>query len=136
MQDPVQAAARAANDDRLASELSTRGLAAFVRQWYEQPLWASLRRHPAYSRMLARRCGEAAAAAAAGVVVEQASPAAADAVVVSGAGIGAAGDGASTEEQLAAALRGMSTGRMVGRVLRVRLQAGPQPCADRCNAYR
>lgn len=76
--------------------------------------------------MLARRCGEAAAA---GAIAEQAALAAADTVAASGAGADAAGNGTSTEEQLAAALRGMSTGRMVGRAKHVRLTAWPHSLA-------
>ncbi|GIL93104.1 hypothetical protein Vretifemale_20563 [Volvox reticuliferus] len=55
IKDPAQAAARAANDDRLAKSLVQGGVEEFVRRWYEQPLWSSLRRHPAFGRLLARR---------------------------------------------------------------------------------
>ncbi len=58
---------RARSDDRLADKLDRRGLAAFVRDWYAQPLFASLSRRPALLRdLLARRArGRAAPIAAA-----------------------------------------------------------------------
>lgn len=58
---------RARADDRLADGLASRGLGVFVRDWYAQPLFASLARRPALLRtLLARRAqGRAADRAAA-----------------------------------------------------------------------
>ncbi|KXZ52492.1 hypothetical protein GPECTOR_9g536 [Gonium pectorale] len=92
IKDPAQAVARAANDDRLAQSLVRSGLTDFVRHWYDTPLWSSLRRHPAFDRMLARRTAAAGAAA--------------------GRDGGAAGSADEAAAQAAAALSGMSTGRM------------------------
>lgn len=109
-QDAAQAAARAANDDRLAAGLCRAGLAAFVSRWYQQPLWAPLRRHPAFPRMLARRTAAAAAEDAGGHAAAAAAPE-------------EEGKKAEVEQltqsaavQAAAALSGMSTGRMVSCV--------------------
>ena len=59
--------ARAQADDRLADDLVARGLPRFVRDWYAQPLFASLRRRPALLQdlMTRRADGDAAARAAA-----------------------------------------------------------------------
>lgn len=54
-QDPLQAEARAANDDDLAVLLQLRGLRDFLSHWYSQPMWGSLRIHPRYKAMLQRR---------------------------------------------------------------------------------
>ena len=47
--------ARAAHDDGLAGTLRCSRRAAFVREWYSQPMWLSLRQHPRFSQLLARR---------------------------------------------------------------------------------
>ncbi|GLC45490.1 hypothetical protein PLESTM_001741500 [Pleodorina starrii] len=109
IKDPAQAAARAANDDRLAGALLQGGLEDFVRRWYEQPLWASLRRHPAFGRMLQRRLASASASAFASAEPAGCT-AAPDGTAAAAPGGGVGGDEAAA--QLAAALRGMSTGRM------------------------
>lgn len=59
--------ARARADDRLADDLAARGLPRFVRDWYAQPLFASLQRRPALlNDLLTRRAdGDADARAAA-----------------------------------------------------------------------
>lgn len=69
---------RAARDVELSEVLRRQGLTSFVDWWYRQPLWTSLKGHPRFGEMAAKRA--------------------------------AAGDA----EELAAALAGMSTGRMVG----------------------
>lgn len=48
-------AARAAHDDALATSLRATGLQEFVQQWYQQPMWRTLRRHPSFKRLVARR---------------------------------------------------------------------------------
>ncbi|GFR45865.1 hypothetical protein Agub_g7316 [Astrephomene gubernaculifera] len=120
IKDAAQAAARAANDDRLATSLVQSGLPDFVRKWYEQPLWSSLRRHPAFGRMLARRTGSAAAAAVqmadgAGLAgVKLASPHDGSSTGTSAPPMAttAAPTAAEAAAGAAAALSGMSTGRM------------------------
>ena len=47
--------ARAAHDDGLAAALRVGGRAAFVQEWYQQPMWATLRRHPCFSTLLTQR---------------------------------------------------------------------------------
>lgn len=70
--DPLERAERAAADARLAATLLADGLAPFVDRWYSQPLFASLRVHPAFPAMRARRAaGDAAAWAA---ILRDASP--------------------------------------------------------------
>jgi 2-succinyl-6-hydroxy-2,4-cyclohexadiene-1-carboxylate synthase len=59
--------ARARADDRLAAQLEAGGLPRFVRDWYELPLFESLRARPALLRALEQRrgAGDASALAAA-----------------------------------------------------------------------
>ncbi len=58
---PVRAA-RLAEDERRAERLEAEGLPAFVRTWYDQPLFASLARQPALRERLTQRRSEGAAA--------------------------------------------------------------------------
>jgi 2-succinyl-6-hydroxy-2,4-cyclohexadiene-1-carboxylate synthase len=55
-------AERARADDRLADDLERRGLHAFVRDWYAQPLFASLADRPALLRDLIERRARGSAA--------------------------------------------------------------------------
>ncbi len=55
----MQAAWRAAADDRLAHLLRSQGTPAFLRHWYAGPLWRSLRQHPCFPALMARRRGVA-----------------------------------------------------------------------------
>jgi hypothetical protein len=48
-------AARVQKDAELAAMLTQQGSARFLEWWYQQPLWASLRRHPGFSRLLRQR---------------------------------------------------------------------------------
>jgi isochorismate synthase/2-succinyl-5-enolpyruvyl-6-hydroxy-3-cyclohexene-1-carboxylate synthase/2-succinyl-6-hydroxy-2,4-cyclohexadiene-1-carboxylate synthase/O-succinylbenzoate synthase len=48
-------AARVQKDAELASMLTQQGSARFLEWWYQQPLWASLRQHPGFSRLLQQR---------------------------------------------------------------------------------
>jgi len=79
MPDADLRSARISKDAELAAMLTEAGAAAFLEWWYQQPLWASFRAHPGFSRIVARRAAEL----------------------------------AGQEQQLAAALLYMSTGRMV-----------------------
>jgi isochorismate synthase/2-succinyl-5-enolpyruvyl-6-hydroxy-3-cyclohexene-1-carboxylate synthase/2-succinyl-6-hydroxy-2,4-cyclohexadiene-1-carboxylate synthase/O-succinylbenzoate synthase len=56
--DPELRAARVAKDQELADLLRAVGAASFLRWWYRQPLWASLRAYPGFERLLAKRVGE------------------------------------------------------------------------------
>jgi pimeloyl-ACP methyl ester carboxylesterase len=48
-------AARVQKDAELAAMLTQQGSARFLEWWYQQPLWASLRQHPGFSRVLQQR---------------------------------------------------------------------------------
>jgi len=52
-------AERAAADDRTAGLLRALGVDAFLRHWYGQALWDSLRRHPRFGGLLQRRAAGA-----------------------------------------------------------------------------
>jgi hypothetical protein len=56
--DPDLRAARVAKDQELADLLLSLGAAGFLEWWYQQPLWASLRAHPRFERLLEKRAGE------------------------------------------------------------------------------
>jgi isochorismate synthase/2-succinyl-5-enolpyruvyl-6-hydroxy-3-cyclohexene-1-carboxylate synthase/2-succinyl-6-hydroxy-2,4-cyclohexadiene-1-carboxylate synthase/O-succinylbenzoate synthase len=56
--DPDLRAARVLKDQELADLLQGLGAAAFLNWWYSQPLWASLRAHPGFSRLLLKRAAE------------------------------------------------------------------------------
>jgi isochorismate synthase/2-succinyl-5-enolpyruvyl-6-hydroxy-3-cyclohexene-1-carboxylate synthase/2-succinyl-6-hydroxy-2,4-cyclohexadiene-1-carboxylate synthase/O-succinylbenzoate synthase len=56
--DPELRAARVAKDQEVADLLKAVGAASFLRWWYWQPLWASLRAHPGFERLLEKRVGE------------------------------------------------------------------------------
>lgn len=47
--------ARRTDDEKLAQSLEQAGLTAFLDAWYRQPLFASLRAHPSFPDVLARR---------------------------------------------------------------------------------
>lgn len=47
--------ARRGEDEQRARMLETLGLGPFLEDWYRQPLFASLREHPGYAAVLARR---------------------------------------------------------------------------------
>ncbi len=64
----VARAARARDDDRLADKLERQGLERFVRDWYAQPLFASLADRPALLRELITRRAQGDAAARAGAL--------------------------------------------------------------------
>ncbi|KAK9837268.1 hypothetical protein WJX81_002656 [Elliptochloris bilobata] len=65
----VERAERRARDDAAAAALRSGGVEDFVHAWYRAPLWASLRAHPRFPELLARRaCGGDAAALAAALV--------------------------------------------------------------------
>jgi pimeloyl-ACP methyl ester carboxylesterase len=53
--DPDLRAARVLKDQELADLLQGLGAPAFLNWWYSQPLWASLRAHPGFSRLLLKR---------------------------------------------------------------------------------
>ncbi|CAI5481758.1 unnamed protein product [Closterium sp. Yama58-4] len=91
-------ASRAESDDSLAAVLTAGGLEQYVHSWYQQPLWASLRAHPCFQPMLARRFASSPSASPASPPTDGASP---PMVVFPG----------GTEAGLAMALRGLSTGR-------------------------
>jgi len=55
LQDANQAAWRASADDRQATLLRSQGIFNFISTWYAQPLWRSLRQHPQFAALLARR---------------------------------------------------------------------------------
>ncbi|KAF6258054.1 Alpha/Beta hydrolase protein [Scenedesmus sp. NREL 46B-D3] len=55
MPDADLRAARVQKDAELASMLTLQGSARFLEWWYQQPLWASLRQHPGFSRLLQQR---------------------------------------------------------------------------------
>jgi 2-succinyl-6-hydroxy-2,4-cyclohexadiene-1-carboxylate synthase len=46
---------RLQSDLRLAERLETEDFRSFLRQWYEQPIFASLREHPDFEKLLDRR---------------------------------------------------------------------------------
>lgn len=49
--DARQRAERRAKDDGLAAVLCRIGLQTFAEQWYQQPLWRSLKAHPRWEAM-------------------------------------------------------------------------------------
>jgi len=55
LRDSTAAAQRAAADDALAATLLRLGRRGFVEHWYGQPMWASLRQHPRFPAVKARR---------------------------------------------------------------------------------
>ena len=55
LRDGPTRARRAAADDALAQMLLRLGRVAFVEHWYGHPMWASLRRHPRFAAVVARR---------------------------------------------------------------------------------
>lgn len=57
LRDAAERERRAAADDRLAVELARDGMESFVDRWYAQPLFASLREHPDFPAIRARRLG-------------------------------------------------------------------------------
>ncbi len=63
--DPAQRARRAALDDRRAHAIRTQGLAAFLRAWYDQPLFALRQRPRARAALVAARARQDPAAMAA-----------------------------------------------------------------------
>ncbi|CAI5534996.1 unnamed protein product [Closterium sp. Naga37s-1] len=91
-------AARAESDDSLAAVLTAGGLEQYVHSWYQQPLWASLRTHPCFQPMLARRFASSPSASHTSPRTDGTGP---PMVVFPG----------GTEAGLAMALRGLSTGR-------------------------
>ena len=57
--DEAEREARRERDGRLAARLRERGLPAFLREWYSQPLFASLLRHPdRLAEVMAGRTGD------------------------------------------------------------------------------
>ena len=54
-QDPASASARASADLDLARTLMSVGLPGFLSSWYATPMWARMRQHPAFDKMMARR---------------------------------------------------------------------------------
>jgi isochorismate synthase/2-succinyl-5-enolpyruvyl-6-hydroxy-3-cyclohexene-1-carboxylate synthase/2-succinyl-6-hydroxy-2,4-cyclohexadiene-1-carboxylate synthase/O-succinylbenzoate synthase len=73
-------AARAARDDGVAESLRRGGVQAFVRRWYQQPMWASLRAHPRFASVAAARARQPGGAAALGAALSAMSPGRAPAV--------------------------------------------------------
>ncbi len=55
LEDPAERARRAAQDEERAADLEARGLAAFLDDWYAQPLFADLVRRPGFAHVLTRR---------------------------------------------------------------------------------
>ena len=55
LRDSAARAQRAATDDALAETLLRIGRRDFVEHWYGQPMWASLRGHPCFAAVRARR---------------------------------------------------------------------------------
>jgi 2-succinyl-6-hydroxy-2,4-cyclohexadiene-1-carboxylate synthase len=53
----VQRLARISHDEKLASELESVPLAKFLRKWYSQPIFESLKRHPGFPYLLKSRQG-------------------------------------------------------------------------------
>jgi hypothetical protein len=58
MPDPQLRAARAPRDAELADLLQALGAREFIAWWYAQPLWGSLRQHPRFAQLCARRAAE------------------------------------------------------------------------------
>jgi hypothetical protein len=56
--DPDLRAARVAKDRELSDLLLSMGAAGFLGWWYQQPLWGSLRAHPGFRALLAKRAAE------------------------------------------------------------------------------
>ena len=46
---------RLENDNKLARELETSDFSSFLLKWYEQPLFTSIKRHPEFTQIMARR---------------------------------------------------------------------------------
>lgn len=59
LRDAAARAARVQADAETAQLLDQLGLQAFLDHWYSQPLWDSLRAHPRYAAVLARRAAAA-----------------------------------------------------------------------------
>ena len=55
LKSPEEKTHRIQTDLKLARELENDALPSFLQRWYEKPLFASIRNHPDFSRMLARR---------------------------------------------------------------------------------
>ncbi|AGA89713.1 2-succinyl-6-hydroxy-2,4-cyclohexadiene-1-carboxylate synthase [Thioflavicoccus mobilis 8321] len=55
LETPAEQAARRAHDRRLAEALERDGLGPFLARWYDQPLFATLKAHPVFPQVLARR---------------------------------------------------------------------------------
>lgn len=48
--DAAQRLARCEKDDALAAVLEEKGAMAFIQDWYQQPMWRTLRQHPRSER--------------------------------------------------------------------------------------
>lgn len=55
LEDSSARKSRAASDESLAETLRAGGLELFVESWYQQPLWASLRKHPNFEAIKMER---------------------------------------------------------------------------------
>jgi isochorismate synthase/2-succinyl-5-enolpyruvyl-6-hydroxy-3-cyclohexene-1-carboxylate synthase/2-succinyl-6-hydroxy-2,4-cyclohexadiene-1-carboxylate synthase/O-succinylbenzoate synthase len=55
LEDSSARKSRAASDESLAETLRAGGLELFVESWYQQPLWASLRKHPNFEAIKVER---------------------------------------------------------------------------------
>ncbi|MBF0495621.1 MAG: 2-succinyl-6-hydroxy-2,4-cyclohexadiene-1-carboxylate synthase [Deltaproteobacteria bacterium] len=53
--DPIERQARQERDERLAEELESQGLEEFLKHWYDQPLFNSLKQHPRFVDLCRRR---------------------------------------------------------------------------------
>ncbi|MBF0550503.1 MAG: 2-succinyl-6-hydroxy-2,4-cyclohexadiene-1-carboxylate synthase [Deltaproteobacteria bacterium] len=53
--DPIERRTRQERDEQLADELESRGLEKFLKHWYDQPLFNSLKQHPRFADLCRRR---------------------------------------------------------------------------------